>query len=74
MNAQDVEETVWRYLCLARLKGVTQAQQQVLTVRNDPRPVMSCVYEFYAPFANTNLPFERVDLGMVVYHCADWNE
>jgi tetratricopeptide (TPR) repeat protein len=48
VNAQDVEETVWRYLCLARLKGVTQAQQQLLTVRNDPRPIMSCIYEFYA--------------------------
>lgn len=48
VNAQDVEETVWRYLCIARLKGVTQARQELLSVRNDPRPVMGCVYELFA--------------------------
>lgn len=48
VNSQDVEETVWRYLCLARLKGVTEARQELLTVRNDPRPIMSCIYEMFA--------------------------
>ncbi len=48
VNAQDVEETVWRYLCIARLKGVTQARQELLSVRNDPRPVMGGIYELFA--------------------------
>lgn len=48
VNTQDVEETVWRYLCVARLKGVTQARQELLRVQNDPRPVMGCVYELIA--------------------------
>lgn len=48
VNAQDVEETVWRYLCIARLKGVTEARNSLLVVKNDPRLVMRSVYELYA--------------------------
>lgn len=48
VNAQDVEETVWRYLCIARFKGVTEARNSLLVVRNDPRLVMRSVYELYA--------------------------
>jgi tetratricopeptide (TPR) repeat protein len=48
VNAQDVEETVWRYLCIARLSGVTEAGNSLLIVKNDPRRVMRCVYDFYA--------------------------
>jgi tetratricopeptide (TPR) repeat protein len=48
VNAQDVEETVWRYLCIARLKSVTEARNSLLLVRNDPRLVMRSVYELYS--------------------------
>lgn len=48
VNAQDVEETVWRYLCQARLLGVAEARQVLLVVRNDPRLVMRQVYELFA--------------------------
>jgi tetratricopeptide (TPR) repeat protein len=48
VNAQDVEETVWRYLCIARLAGVTEARNSLLTVKNDPRQIMRCVYDLYA--------------------------
>lgn len=48
VNSQDVEETVWRYLCMARLVGVTQARNSLLTVKNDPRKIMQCVYNLYA--------------------------
>jgi tetratricopeptide (TPR) repeat protein len=48
VNAQDVEETVWRYLCIARLRNVTEAQNSLQVVRTDPRPVMRQVYELYA--------------------------
>jgi len=47
VNSQDVEETVWRYLCIARLKGATEARNSLLTVKNDPRLVMNWVYELY---------------------------
>lgn len=48
VNSQDAEETVWRYLCIARLQGVTQASQSLLTVKDDPRLVMRKVYDLYA--------------------------
>lgn len=47
VNSQDVEETVWRYLCMARVVGVTEARQQLLTVKNDPRRVMRSVYDLF---------------------------
>ncbi len=37
VNAQDVEETVWRYICMARLSGVGEARNSLLLVKNDPR-------------------------------------
>lgn len=48
VNSQDVEETVWRYLCIARTRGVDEARKSLLIVRNDPRLVMRRVYDLYA--------------------------
>ena len=48
VNAQDVEETVWRYLCQARLHGAAAARQALMPVRHDPRPVMTWVYRLFA--------------------------
>ncbi|BAY29670.1 hypothetical protein NIES2107_15140 [Nostoc carneum NIES-2107] len=54
VNAQDVEETVWRYLCIARLDGVEKARNSLLTVRNDPRRIMRSVYDLYAGNCTTD--------------------
>ncbi len=48
VNSQDVEETVWRYLCIARYSGIEAAHNTLLPVKNDPRPVMRYVYDLYA--------------------------
>ncbi|OKH40464.1 hypothetical protein NIES2119_02260 [[Phormidium ambiguum] IAM M-71] len=48
VNSHDVEETVWRYLCIARFQGVNEAKNTLLEVRNDPRQVMRCVYDLFA--------------------------
>ena len=48
VNGQDVEETVWRYLCQARLHGAQAAREALLPVRDDPRPVMGWVYRLFA--------------------------
>jgi tetratricopeptide (TPR) repeat protein len=48
VNAQDVEETVWRYLCMARLSGVTEARNSLLPVKNDPRKIMATIYNLFA--------------------------
>lgn len=48
VNSQDVEETVWRYLCIAGYQGVMEARNSLLPIKNDPRPVMNWVYELFA--------------------------
>jgi tetratricopeptide (TPR) repeat protein len=48
VNSQDVEETVWRYLCIARLEGIEAARNTLLPVKNDPRQVMRYIYDLYA--------------------------
>lgn len=48
VNTQDIEETVWRYLCIARLASVAEARSSLLMVKNDPRRVMRGVYDLYA--------------------------
>lgn len=48
VNGQDVEETVWRYLCIAQSQDVGAALSTLLPVRQDPRPYMRWVYDLYA--------------------------
>jgi lipoprotein NlpI len=48
VNGHDVEETVWRYLCQAQVQGSQAARDGLLPVRNDPRPVMTWVYQLFA--------------------------
>ncbi len=48
VNAQDVEETVWRYLCMAQFQDANAARQALLPVRHDPRPIMRSIYDLYA--------------------------
>jgi tetratricopeptide (TPR) repeat protein len=48
VNAHDVEETVWRYLCQAQAQGADAARQALLPVHDDSRPVMNWVYRLFA--------------------------
>ncbi|MBD2693761.1 tetratricopeptide repeat protein [Anabaena catenula] len=54
VNSQDVEETVWRYLCIARLSGVTEARNSLLPVKNDSRQIMRSVYDLFAGNCTTD--------------------
>ncbi|WP_341525154.1 hypothetical protein WKK05_21370 [Nostoc sp. UHCC 0302] len=62
VNAQDVEETVWRYLCMARLVGAKEARNSLLTVKNDPRHFMQIVYNL---FAGTCTPNDVLNVGQL---------
>lgn len=53
VNGQDVEETVWRYLCQAQLQNAEAARESLLPVRHDPRPVMATVYQLFAGACDT---------------------
>lgn len=48
VNSQDIEETAWRYLCIAQQKGIQTARDTLLPVKNDLRRIMQAVYNFYA--------------------------
>ena len=44
---QDVENSVWRYLCVARTDGVEKAQANMLPIENDRRVPMMQIYDLY---------------------------
>jgi lipoprotein NlpI len=44
---QDVENSVWRYLCVARTSGVEKARGNLLPITNDPRVPMMQIYGLY---------------------------
>jgi len=44
---QDVENSVWRYLCVARTEGVEKAQANMLPIENDRRVPMMQIYDLY---------------------------
>ena len=48
VNDKDLEETVWRYLCIAKESGATLAKNSLLGVKNDARLVRRQVYELFS--------------------------
>jgi lipoprotein NlpI len=43
----DVENSTWRYLCMARSVGVEKAREAMLPIRNDRRIPMMAIYDLY---------------------------
>jgi len=43
----DVENSVWRYLCMARDEDVAAARKSMLEIKNDTRVPMMEIYEMY---------------------------
>lgn len=43
----DVENAIWRYLCMVPLVGKTRAQQQMLKINTDKRVPMQQIYDLY---------------------------
>ena len=43
----DVENSVWRYACLARVQGRTKARETILPIQNDPRVPMMEIYDLF---------------------------
>jgi lipoprotein NlpI len=44
---QDVENSTWRYLCIARTSGVEKARASLLPITSDPRIPMMPIYGLY---------------------------
>lgn len=43
----DVENSVWRYLCQAKTIGHAEARQQLLPIKNDPRIPLMDIYRLF---------------------------
>lgn len=48
VDNSDVENAVWRFLCMARKDGVTAARRDVLKIKRDRRVPMMQAYDLYA--------------------------
>lgn len=57
----DVENAVWRYLCMARDGGVESARRELLDIRGDRRVPMMAIYRLYRGEASPEDVFAAVD-------------
>ncbi len=48
VDDNDVENAVWRFLCMAQEKGVAAARADMLKIKRDPRVPMMEVYALYS--------------------------
>jgi lipoprotein NlpI len=46
-DSNDVENAVWRYLCMARANGVEKARAEILKIGDDRRVPMRQIYDLY---------------------------
>ncbi|MEZ6089645.1 MAG: tetratricopeptide repeat protein [Pirellulaceae bacterium] len=52
VNANDVENAVWHFMCVARLNGLEAARKAYLPAPGDPRPPLQEVYDLFAGTAS----------------------
>ncbi|MEZ5353052.1 MAG: hypothetical protein R2762_10485 [Bryobacteraceae bacterium] len=48
VNPEDVENAVWHYLCLAKIKGREEARKKLIPIQADGRPAMAQVHDLFA--------------------------
>ena len=48
VNADDVENAAWHYLCAARAESPAKAREQLIPIARDPRPPMMTVHAMFA--------------------------
>ena len=47
-DSNDVENAVWRFMCMARKDGIAKARKEILKIGDDKRVPMRQVYDLYA--------------------------
>jgi lipoprotein NlpI len=63
VDDNDVENAVWRYLCMARAAGVETARRDMLRIKPDPRAGMMKIYDLYRGAAQPQEVLETVQTG-----------
>jgi len=59
----DVENSVWRYLCQAQVEGHEAAQKQLLPIKNDPRIPLMDIYRLFRGEATAAEVIAAIDAG-----------
>jgi lipoprotein NlpI len=54
VDSNDVENAVWRFLCMARQDGVEQARRELLKIKHDRRVPMMEIYSLFAGKASAD--------------------
>ncbi|MGE0606312.1 MAG: tetratricopeptide repeat protein [Pirellulales bacterium] len=62
-DSNDVENAVWRYLCMAPEVGVEQARDEILKIGDDRRVPMRQVYDLFAGKATADDVLAAVEAG-----------
>jgi lipoprotein NlpI len=62
-DKSDVENSTWRYLCVAATDGVEKAQKTLLPIENDPRVPMMQIYDLYRGKLTPEDVFKAVEIG-----------
>jgi lipoprotein NlpI len=63
VDDNDVENAVWRYLCMARSDSAAAARKNLLAIKEDPRVPMMEVYALYAGRATPADVLAATDAG-----------
>jgi lipoprotein NlpI len=63
VDSNDVENAVWRYLCMARTVGVDKARMSLLKIGQDRRVPMMTVYALFAGKAKPAAVLEAAQAG-----------
>jgi lipoprotein NlpI len=48
VNQQDVENAVWHFLCVAKLRDFEKAREQLIPIQEDPRVPMTQIHALFA--------------------------
>jgi lipoprotein NlpI len=59
----DVENSVWRYLCQAKTVGHAEARQQLLPIKNDPRIPLMEIYRLFQEQATAEEVVAAISAG-----------
>ncbi len=63
VDGNDVENAVWRFLCMARSQGLEKARADMLPIRNDGRVPMMQIYALYGGQAAEAAVIEAAKAG-----------
>ncbi|HEY2895208.1 MAG TPA: hypothetical protein VGJ16_13370, partial [Pirellulales bacterium] len=63
VDDNDVENAVWRFLCMARADGLKAARQSILPIRQDRRVPMMTVYDLFRGTAKESDVFAACQAG-----------